>query len=76
MSETLKKTLKHGLEALGVCILVWVIDFFLRDVAPQLPQTLVLTVLVPLLSALSKNLRENPKVPIKDWVNEPIGRSK
>lgn len=76
MTDSLKSTLKHGLEMLGVCILVWGIDFFLKDVVPQLPQTLVLTILAPILASVAKNLRSNPKIPIPDWVNQPVGRAR
>lgn len=68
MNSPIKQTMMHGLEVLGVCIIVWILDFFIQQVAPQLPQTAVLTVLIPILAAVAKNLRANPKIPINDYV--------
>ena len=68
MNSPLKQTLLHGLETLGVCVLVWVLDFFVKQVAPQLPQTGVLVTLVPIIAALAKYVRANPNIPVNDYV--------
>lgn len=70
MSDTLKKSIKHGLEALGVLIATFVIDYFISQIAPELPQTPVLGTVLLILSGVLKWLRESPAVPIKDYVNE------
>lgn len=76
MSDALKSSIKHGLEGLGVLILIYVIDYFLGQIAPQLPQSSVLVVLVPVLGGFLKWLRANPNIKIPDYVNEPVGRGR
>ena len=76
ISETLRKSIKHGLELLGVLIVTFVIDYYLGTIAPQLPQTPTFAIIAALLGSLLKWLRANPKIPIKDYVNEPIGRTR
>jgi hypothetical protein len=68
MNSPIKQTIIHGLEVLGVCILVWAIDFFVIQVAPQLPQTAVLGILIPTLASVAKWLRANPNIPVNDYV--------
>ena len=76
MNSSLKSTILHGLEVLGALILAFVIDFFLQQIAPQLPQTQTLVIATTLLTALAKWIRSNPNIPVPDYVNEPVGRAR
>ena len=76
MSDALKSSVKHGLEGLVALVLIFAVDYFLSQIVPQLPQTPVLLVLVPMLGGLLKYLRANPNIKIPDYVNEPVGRAR
>lgn len=70
MSDAIKKSIKQGIETLLVIVVSYVITFFTEQLAPQLPQTQLLGVLVVLLQGVAKYLRASPNVGVPDYVNK------
>ena len=71
MSDTLKKTVYHGLETLGVLVATFVLSFVVEEVIPQFPDVPAFAIIGTLCSALVKYLRANPNINFPDYVNNP-----